>query len=74
MQSEVESTLQYCYQSDTCYGAKLEGFEDKAVTKEKCCGQGGGSFGVSGTDHCFSCPQDGELGTCHAFLCDRVFK
>lgn len=41
---------------------KKEGFEEKVVTEDKCCAKGGGSWGVSGTDHCVTCPEEGELG------------
>ena len=61
--SESKTGLQYCYDSNNCYGKKKEGFDDKLVTQDKCC-KSGGSWGVSGTDHCVTCPEDGEQGMC----------
>ena len=60
--------MQYCYHADTCYGQKKAGFANKVVTQENCCSKGGGSWGVSGTDHCDTCPQEGELGKCSVLL------
>ena len=69
--------MQYCYHADTCYGQKKAGFANKVVTQENCCSKGGGSWGVSGTDHCDTCPQEGELGKCSVLLlglCRNMFQ
>ncbi|XP_052224799.1 SCO-spondin-like [Dreissena polymorpha] len=58
---QQESTLQYCYKASTCYGEKHKGFGDVTVSQDKCCGDGGGSWGVGGTDHCVTCPETGQL-------------